>query len=95
MAESQRMWPVLPVIGPRRVLRDTSLEDYRLPKESTILLNVYSVNMDPKVYPDPQTYNPERFLKNGVYDPPGSSLIFGGGRESRRTLWKSSGRKTR
>ena len=80
MAESQRMWPVLPVIGPRRVLRDTSLEDYRLPKESTILLNVYSVNMDPNVYPDPQTYNPERFLKDGVYDPPGSSLIFGGGR---------------
>lgn len=80
LSESLRMWPVFPVIGPRRVLRDTTVENYRIPKDSSILLNIYSVNMDPNLFDDPHTFKPDRFLKNGVYETDENVIVFGKGR---------------
>lgn len=75
------MWAVFPIIGPRRVLQDTHLDDYSIPKDSTILINLYSVNMDPDLFPEPHEFKPERFLKNGAYEPDKNVLIFGRGRK--------------
>ncbi|XP_076286319.1 putative cytochrome P450 305a1 isoform X2 [Lasioglossum baleicum] len=80
MNESQRMWPVFPVIGPRRVLQDTNLEHFKIPKESTVLIDIYSVNRDPNLFPDPDVFNPERYFKDGVYEPDSKSLTFGRGK---------------
>lgn len=80
MNETQRMWPVFPVIGPRRVLQDTTLERFKIPKDTTILINIYSVNRDPDLFPDPDVFNPERYFKNGAYKPDSNSLTFGRGR---------------
>ncbi|XP_076623309.1 putative cytochrome P450 305a1 [Colletes latitarsis] len=80
ITESQRLWPVLPVIGPRRVLRDTYLDNYSLPKDSTILLNLYSIHTDPDIFPEPLKFQPERFIKNGVFDHNAEVLTFGKGR---------------
>lgn len=80
LAESQRMWVVTPVIGPRRILQETHIDKYTLPKDSMVVLNVYSVNMDPDLHPDPHTFKPERFLKNGIYEPSEDVIFFGRGR---------------
>lgn len=80
LAESQRMWVVTPVIGPRRVLYDTSLDNYTVPKDSTVVINVYSLHMDPELHPDPHTFKPERFLRNGVYEPSEDLIFFGRGK---------------
>ncbi|XP_029055474.2 probable cytochrome P450 305a1 [Osmia bicornis bicornis] len=80
ITESQRLWPPFPIIGPRRCLRDTNLGGYKIPKDSTILLNMYSIHVDPVLYPDPHTFNPERFIKDGVFEPNVNSLSFGKGR---------------
>lgn len=80
MSESQRMYPVFPVIGPRRVLQDTNLEHFKIPKDTTILIDIFSVNRDPNLFPDPDVFNPERYFKNGTYEPDSISLTFGRGR---------------
>ncbi|KAH6955729.1 cytochrome P450 [Ilyonectria sp. MPI-CAGE-AT-0026] len=33
-----------------------------IPKDSVIMLNWWAIHNDPEIYPDPKTYNPERFL---------------------------------
>ncbi|XP_054013369.1 methyl farnesoate epoxidase-like isoform X1 [Hylaeus anthracinus] len=80
MTETQRRWTVIPVIGPRRVLQKTRLENYRIPKDSTVLINLNSVHMDPDIFPDPEKFQPERFLKDGEFDNAPNTLFFGKGK---------------
>ncbi|KAK2574915.1 hypothetical protein KPH14_002606 [Odynerus spinipes] len=80
ITEVQRMWAVTPIIGPRRTFEDTSLESYSIPKDTPILVNLYSVHMDPELFPNPCEFKPERFLKNGIYQPDENVLAFGKGK---------------
>ncbi|XP_031840627.1 putative cytochrome P450 305a1 [Nomia melanderi] len=80
LTETMRMWPVFPVIGPRRVMGDTYLENYKIPKDGTVLMNIYSIFRDPNLYPEPELYKPERFIKNGLFEPDVHSLTFGKGK---------------
>lgn len=84
MTEVQRMYVVTPIIGPRRVFRDTTLEGYSIPKNTTILVNLYSVNMDPDLYPNPHEFKPERFLKDDSYQPDKNLVLFGKGKTTTR-----------
>ncbi|XP_075226509.1 cytochrome P450 4C1-like isoform X1 [Lycorma delicatula] len=60
--ESMRLYPPVTVIG-RKMTDDFQLSsDYVLPKGSTALLFIYKLHRDPKVYPDPEIFNPDRFL---------------------------------
>ncbi|XP_067207678.1 probable cytochrome P450 305a1 [Linepithema humile] len=80
LTECQRIWLVTPVIGPRRVLCDTTLDGYTIPKNSTILLNIFCNNMNPEFFPNPILFQPERFVKDGVYQPDKNIIIFGKGK---------------
>ncbi|GFR01963.1 cytochrome P450 2J6 [Trichonephila clavata] len=42
--------------------KETTIEGYRIPKRSCIVSNLYSINLDPKLYPNPKKFDPERFL---------------------------------
>lgn len=35
---------------------------YHLPKNSIVLANVYEINRDSEIYPEPEVFRPERFL---------------------------------
>lgn len=83
ISETYRLWPVFPIIGPRRVLCDTNIGKYMIPKNTTVLFNTYSINKDPTLYSEPDKFMPERFIKNGVFEPDEYSLQFGKG-----TKWK-------
>ncbi|XP_014218915.1 methyl farnesoate epoxidase [Copidosoma floridanum] len=78
--ESQRLVPVVPVIGPRRVLRDTVLLGYDVPRETVVLINLHSINHDPGLYPEPRAFRPERFLDNGLRRKDDNLLFFGKGK---------------
>ncbi|XP_048506645.1 probable cytochrome P450 305a1 isoform X2 [Athalia rosae] len=80
MTESQRMCTVTPIIGPRRVLQETTLLGYEIPKETTILINLWSLHMNPEYYPEPDKFDPERFIKNGLYVPDENLVLFGKGK---------------
>ncbi|KAH9887974.1 cytochrome P450 [Cubamyces lactineus] len=74
-------------VAPLGVAHSCSAEDqyrgWRIPKEATIMANVWGILHDPDNYPSPETFNPDRFLKDGklnegVLDP--ASVVFGFGR---------------
>ncbi|KAK9738185.1 Cytochrome P450 [Popillia japonica] len=62
LMEVERFLHVVPIIGPRRVLTDVKLEQYIIPKNTTVLISTYSVHMDKEFWIDPEVFRPERFL---------------------------------
>lgn len=60
--EVERFFYIVPLSGPRRVLTDTSLGGYRIPKNTTILMSLKSVHMDDEYWVNPDEFQPERFL---------------------------------
>jgi len=44
---------------------DDVYNGYFIPKGSTVLANHWSIHMDPDVYPNPEAFDPDRFMKNG------------------------------
>ncbi|ORY88519.1 putative O-methylsterigmatocystin oxidoreductase [Leucosporidium creatinivorum] len=41
---------------------DDWYEGYFIPKGTSILANHWAIHLDPEVYPEPETFNPERFI---------------------------------
>ncbi|CAH1252322.1 CYP2U1 [Branchiostoma lanceolatum] len=62
LAEVQRIKPIAPLSVPHAASRDTTLNGYNIPQETWILVNLWSVHMDPKLFPEPNQFQPERFL---------------------------------
>jgi cytochrome P450 len=83
--ESMRRRPVLPNAEPRLTKREVTIGDWTYPEGVVLGANAYLVHHDPKIYPDPYSFRPERFLeeKPGTY----TFIPFGGGR--RRCLGAS------
>ncbi|KAK5640625.1 hypothetical protein RI129_011436 [Pyrocoelia pectoralis] len=64
LSEVERLHQVFPIAGSRRALKDVDIEGYTIPKDSTILINLYSVFMSKEVWGDPENFRPERFLND-------------------------------
>ncbi|XP_032680722.1 exonuclease 1 [Odontomachus brunneus] len=80
LTECQRMWVVTPIIGPRRVLADTTLGGYTIRKNTIVLMDIFANNMDSKLYSDPTSFKPERFIKNNAYQSDDNVITFGKGK---------------
>lgn len=63
--ECQRLFPSVPIIG-RESLEDFKLGDYTIPKGTTIDVFIYALHRDPKVFPDPERFDPMRFLPENI-----------------------------
>ncbi|KAB8248624.1 cytochrome P450 [Aspergillus flavus] len=77
--ETLRWHPVGPMGVAHLVTEDDIYEGYLIPKGALILPNIWGFTHDPKIYRDPETFRPERFLgDNPELDP--HTLAFGFGR---------------
>ncbi len=74
--ETLRLRPVL-VLVVRKLTQNVELGGYALPAGTEVTPCIYLVHRDPRVYPEPERFLPERFLEN----PPGTYtwIPFGGG----------------
>ncbi|EUC61305.1 cytochrome P450 family protein [Rhizoctonia solani AG-3 Rhs1AP] len=82
LSETLRWYPVAPLAIPHRVLQDDEYRGYRIPAGSTVISNVYAITRDERIYPDPETFIPERFdtSRPGPNPPNPRDFIFGIGR---------------
>ncbi|XP_055461330.1 cytochrome P450 4A10-like [Psammomys obesus] len=61
-----RLYPTVPVVG-RELSTPVTFPDGRsLPKGVTVLLNFYALHLDPKVWPNPEVFDPSRFARDSV-----------------------------
>lgn len=62
LMEVARFFHIVPISGPRRALKSTKLGGYTIPKNTTILIGLRTVQMDKEYWGDPEAFRPERFL---------------------------------
>ncbi|KAI0718513.1 CyP450 monooxygenase [Cerioporus squamosus] len=83
--ELLRWRSVVPTGVPHRSIEDDEYKGYLIPKGSIIIANIWAYSRDPNVYPDPETFKPERWLKDGRLNPDirnSETIAFGYGRRS-------------
>ncbi|KAL1984336.1 hypothetical protein VTN96DRAFT_9294 [Rasamsonia emersonii] len=80
--EVLRWHPVAPMSLAHVTTEDDICEGYLIPKGALLLPNIWAFTHDPKVYHDPMTFKPERFLSQDGHIPEldPHTLSFGFGR---------------
>ncbi|XP_030447097.1 cytochrome P450 CYP82D47-like [Syzygium oleosum] len=73
-----------PISAPRLFTEDCIVGEYHVPKGTRLILNIWKIQIDPRTWPDPLEFRPERFLGShkdvDVRDSNFALLPFGGGR---------------
>ncbi|KAI0056400.1 cytochrome P450 [Artomyces pyxidatus] len=76
-------WRIVTPVGfPHATLQDDVYNGYFIPKGTLVLANSWAMLHDPNIYPDPETFQPERFLTEDgqCKDDPALSALFGFGK---------------
>ena len=83
ITETLRLSSLVPLSVPHKTTADTTLQGYSIPKDTTVLMNLWSLHHDPEIWDDPEALKPERFLdEEGSFVPPKADrfLPFSAGR---------------
>ncbi|EMD33679.1 hypothetical protein CERSUDRAFT_117766 [Gelatoporia subvermispora B] len=81
--ECMRWQPVVPLNVPHRSTADDEYKGYLIPKGTLVIQNTWAILHNPEEYPDPEEFNPNRYLKDGELNPEirdPSITAFGAGR---------------
>lgn len=80
--ETLRLYPAGPLLVPHESSEDCVIGGYNIPRGTMLLVNQWAIHHDPKLWTDPESFNPERFEGvEGTRD--GYKLMpFGSGRRS-------------
>ncbi|XP_048739927.2 cytochrome P450 1A1-like [Ostrea edulis] len=60
--EVMRLGKGSPHTAPHTMKQDTEINGCVIPKGVPVVFNLNSINSDPEIFPDPSTFNPDRFL---------------------------------
>jgi cytochrome P450 len=74
--ETLRQRPVVPIVA-RKVRAPVEIGGYAIPQGTVLMASVYLVHNDPRAFPEPDEFRPERFL--GEDAPTWAWIPFGGG----------------
>nr|CAD7201301.1 unnamed protein product [Timema douglasi] len=77
--ESLRLYPAVPFV-PRTSTEDIEINGYTIPKGCDVIFNIYYLHRNPKIYPNPDEFDPENFSpERSKGRHPYSFLPFSGG----------------
>jgi cytochrome P450 len=62
--ESMRWMPTAILGIPHAVIRDEEYMGYRIPKDASVILNVWAIHNDARRYPNPRIFDPTRYLND-------------------------------
>ncbi|XP_040175383.1 probable cytochrome P450 4ac1 [Anopheles arabiensis] len=65
LKESLRLYPPVPFIS-RNISEDTMFGDRLVPKDTLFNVHIFDLHRDPAVFPDPERFDPDRFLPECV-----------------------------
>ncbi|KAF5325182.1 hypothetical protein D9619_009907 [Psilocybe cf. subviscida] len=77
--EVQRWHSLAPMGLPHRVMEDDVHDGYFIPKGSLVIANLFFIAHDERVYPDPFSFKPERFMGSNP-EPDPRNIYYGFGR---------------
>ncbi|KAL8245834.1 hypothetical protein R6Q59_007050 [Mikania micrantha] len=80
--ETLRLHPPLPFLVPHKAMESCTMLDYNIPKETQVLVNVWAIGRDPRIWEDALVFKPDRFL-DSIVDYKGQHfefIPFGSGR---------------
>ena len=60
--ETLRLYPAGQLGGPREFDEDCTVYGYHIPKGTRLIVNLWKLHRDPRIWPDPLEFKPERFL---------------------------------
>jgi len=79
LKESQRLYPSVPMFG-RTSSPGTVINGYKIPEGIACLVLTYELHRDPEVFPNPEKFDPDRFLpENSVDRSPFAYVPFSAG----------------
>lgn len=84
--ETLRLYPPAPLLVPHESVEDCIVQGYHIPKGTRLWVNTMKLQRDPKIWSNPDTFDPERFLTSQAgCDVRGQQyefIPFGSGRRS-------------
>jgi len=77
--ETLRMYPAAPILISRRASRPIALGAWQFPARTLFMLPLQLMQRDPRWFPEPDTFRPERFADDAPALPRGAYMPFGTG----------------
>uniref|UniRef100_T1JES0 Cytochrome P450 n=1 Tax=Strigamia maritima TaxID=126957 RepID=T1JES0_STRMM len=65
--ESLRLFPSVPIFA-RYLQEDVVIDGYTIPAGVTAIVLAYMLHRDPTIFPDPEMFDPDRFLKKNIQE---------------------------
>lgn len=62
--ETLRLYPPGPLSGPREAIEDCYVGKFFVPKGTRLIVNLWKLHRDPRIWSDALEFKPERFLDN-------------------------------
>ncbi|XP_042895833.1 cytochrome P450 4V2 [Parasteatoda tepidariorum] len=80
LKESQRLYPSVPLIAREVTENEITICGYKVPKGTQCVALIYNLHRDEKVFPNPEKFDPDRFLpENSVGRHPFAYIPFSAG----------------
>jgi cytochrome P450 len=80
LQESQRYFSAVWMMA-REAVEDDVIDGHHIRRGTTVLIPIHHIHHDERWWPDPEVFDPNRFLGNAAKDRPRSAYLpFGGGR---------------
>ncbi|KAL7585201.1 hypothetical protein Lser_V15G43093 [Lactuca serriola] len=62
LKETLRLHPPGPLLLPHRAMQTCEVMGYTIPKDSQVMVNIWAISRDPKIWDEPLSFKPERFV---------------------------------